>query len=113
MDHPSAEKMKKGNKNLLFSATLQADNGCLGRSCRGRTYMATIVAGEEPYSRDPAVSEWRNPSSASWISYRKDPAFGGAIATRGAPRELKHLTNARKRNTIEIPSVAASESGRA
>ncbi len=64
--------------------------------------MAAIVAGEEPYSRDPAVSEWRNPSRVSGISRRKDDRKV-AIATRGAPRELKHLSNARKRNTTEIP----------
>jgi len=40
----------------------KADNGCLGRFCRGRTYMAAIRAGEEPYSRDPAISEWSNPA---------------------------------------------------
>ena len=102
MDHPSAEKMKKGNKNLLFSATLQADNGCLGRSCRGRTYMATIVAGEEPYSRDPAVSEWRNPANASWSTHHKD-CRKADIVMRGAPPELKHLSKVRKRNTNEIP----------
>lgn len=35
------------------------------------------------------------------------------IAVQGAPGELKHLSILRKRNTIEIPSVAASERGRA
>ncbi len=33
------------------------------------------------------------------------------VPTRGAPSELKHLSRMRKRNTIEIPSVAASERG--
>jgi hypothetical protein len=35
------------------------------------------------------------------------------IGERSERRELKHLSTCRKRNSIEIPSVAASESGRA
>ena len=64
--------------------------------------MATIVAGEEPYSRDPAVSEWRNPSRVSGTTYHKDSRKVG-IVMRGAPPELKHLSKVRKRNTNEIP----------
>lgn len=33
------------------------------------------------------------------------------VPMRGAPPELKHLSRVRKRNTNEIPSVAASEIG--
>ena len=49
----------------LFSARIKADNGCLGHVCRGRTHKAAIFVGEEPYSSDPAVSEWRNPPAFS------------------------------------------------
>ncbi len=35
------------------------------------------------------------------------------IAIQRVPPELKHLSKVRKRNTIEIPQVAASENGRA
>lgn len=72
--------------------------------------MATIVAGEEPYSRDPAVSEWRNPANVSWSTHRKG-SRKVVIAMGGAPRELKHLSNARNINRNEIPLVAASERG--
>ncbi len=35
------------------------------------------------------------------------------LAAGGVPPELKHLSRARKINQNEIPSVAASESGKA
>jgi hypothetical protein len=36
-----------------------------------------------------------------------------SLREESQPGELKHLSTRRKRNQIEIPSVAASESGRA
>ncbi len=74
--------------------------------------MAAIFVGEEPYSCDPAVSESSNRSRFFGTTYRK---FNRkiAIAVSGVPSELKHLSRVRNINTIEIPLVAASESGEA
>ena len=51
-------------------------------------------------------------SSPQGLSYYKDDRKV-MIVMRGAPPELKHLSRVRKRNTIEIPQVAASENGTA
>ncbi len=59
--------------------------------------MAAILVGEEPYSCDPAVSEWGNPSRFIGIIHRKDNRKVG-IAVGGIPSELKHLSRVRKRN---------------
>ena len=40
-----------------------ADSECLAFSLLRKTYMVAIVAGEEPRSFDPTVSEWGNPPS--------------------------------------------------
>ena len=74
--------------------------------------MAAIFVGEEPYSSDPAVSEWGNPPGANRDVQHKDSRKTGIVLGR-IPSELKHLSRVRKRNTIEIPLVAASESGTA
>ncbi len=49
-----------GGQGLCSLQRYKADNGCLGYSCRGRTYRAAIRVGEEPYSTDPAISESSN-----------------------------------------------------
>ena len=45
--------------------------------------MATIVVGEEPYSRDPAVSEWRNPSRSAGQSVVKQFSHCGSNWSHG------------------------------
>lgn len=72
--------------------------------------MAAIFVGEEPYSSDPAVSEWGNPVVVRRHAYYKGSRKVEIVICR-IPPELKHLSRVRKRNTIEIPLVAASESG--
>ena len=61
--------------------------------------MAAIVVGEEPYSIDPAVSEWGNPRVVRHGSCRKDDRKV-VIAIRGVPSELKHLSKVRKRKQL-------------
>ena len=61
----------------------------------------------EPSNRryQPLISEWSNPSGSNI----RDPD----LVSGGEPGELKHLSTRRKINHIEIPWVAASESGSA
>ena len=48
-----------------------ADSECLASHYPRKTYMAAIVAGEEPRSFDPTVSEWGNPLRFTQYSYPK------------------------------------------
>ncbi len=68
----------------LYKSEHNADSGCLGASCRRRTYMVAIIAGKEPRSRDPAVSEWRNPASfIAGYSVAKIPTCRDITAVEG------------------------------
>ena len=59
---------------------------------------------------EPAVSESRNrPDLIGKVTVKI--VIYHDIAVAGVPGELKHLSNLRKINQIEIPSVAASEIG--
>ena len=75
--------------------------------------MVAIFVGEEPYSSDPTVSEWSNPPRRYVGGTCRENNRKIEIAACGAPPELKHLSRVRKRNSIEIPQVAASENGTA
>ena len=66
---------------------------------RGKLRKAT---GNCQASLDPWMSEWGNP-----------PSVMGWYPTGGEPGELKHLSSRRKRKSNEMPTVAASEEGRA
>lgn len=58
MDHPYSTIFRRKIKGSVLSMyakdrsfvlhNAKVDNGCLGRICRGRTYMAAIFIGEEP-----------------------------------------------------------------
>ena len=61
--------------------------------------MAAKIAGKEPRSRDPAVSEWGNP--AEFIlghSVVKLTCLQVIQPQLRVPPELKHLSKERKRN---------------
>ncbi len=51
--------------------------------------------------------EWGNPPVIRQVSYDE------YIVIRGEQGEVKHLSTLRKRNQLGIPSVAASERGKA
>ena len=66
----------------------RAYGGCLGKEGRRRTWLPAIRFGELETSYDPEISEWGNP-----VCVMADhPSLDG-----GAPGELKHLSNRRKR----------------
>jgi len=50
---------------------INADSECLASHLLRKTYMVAKVAGEEPRSFDPTVSEWGNPPSFAGYSYSK------------------------------------------
>jgi len=64
--------------------------------------MVAIFVGEEPYSIDPAVSEWSNPLrryvGGTWCEFNRKIE----IAACGAPPELKHLSRVRKINQLRF-----------
>ena len=64
-----------------------AQDGCLGRSRRRRTWQAAKSLGELQASVDPGMSEWGNPAEVI-LRHPKG----------SQPRELKHLSTWRKRN---------------
>ena len=63
--------------------------------------MVAIFVGEEPYSSDPAVSEWSNPPRFYGGIYREGNRKID-IAVCGVPPELKHLSRVRKRNQLRF-----------
>ena len=87
-----------------FIIFINANNGCLGDFGRGRTQTAAILVGEVPSTSDPAVSEWRNPVPIiSGLTNRKNSSARNYIAVGWERRELKHLSNARKRHHMRFP----------
>lgn len=83
---------------------INANNGCLGDSGRGRTQTAAILVGEVPSTSDPAVSEWSNPIPIiSGLATSKNSSVRNYIAFGWERRELKHLSNARKIHHMRFP----------
>ena len=85
----------------------RAHGGCLGDQRRRRTWTAAISFGEPLAGFDPKISEWGNP--------RRDylPAHGEYIAVLQPTQGTETSKYLEEKKAIAIPSVAASERGKA
>ena len=96
-------------ENLSYEKKiLRAHGGCLGTGSRRRTRQAAISSGEAQTAFDPEISEWGNPAGVM-PCYPRLNEIGREEATRGT--ETSKYPEEEKSN--EMPTVAASEEGRA
>jgi hypothetical protein len=96
------------NACLRSTVKLQrAHGGCLGDQRRRRTWTAAISSGEPLAGFDPEISEWGNPSR----DYL--PARGEYIATMQQTQGTETSKYLEEKKANAIPSVAASERGKA
>ena len=81
--------------------------GCLGSQRRRRTWTAAISSGEPLTGYDPGISEWGNPNADEAC------ACGEFIAVWQQTRGTETSKYSEEKKETSIPSVAASERGRA